>query len=137
MTALASPDYQIARDRIKGNPVIVKMAAGVATVPLANLAHQDGTLQVHVTRQPRLRPGRVAERGQPVLPAVSGGRAEAPRADRQGSAHRAHSDPRYGRVRHDRPQRQPGNCGDVARIIERMRAGESPRAIARETGALQ
>ncbi len=43
MTALESPDYQIARDRIKGNPVISKMAAGIATVPLAELAHQDGT----------------------------------------------------------------------------------------------
>ena len=43
MTALESPDYQIARDRIKGNPVISKMAAGVATVPLAELAHEDGT----------------------------------------------------------------------------------------------
>ena len=43
MTALESPDYQIARDQIKGNPVIAKMAAGVATVPLAELAHQDGT----------------------------------------------------------------------------------------------
>ena len=43
MTALESADYQIARDRIKGNPVISKMAAGVATVPLAELAHQDGT----------------------------------------------------------------------------------------------
>jgi hypothetical protein len=43
MTALESPHYQIARDRIKGNPVITKMAAGVATVPLAELAHEDGT----------------------------------------------------------------------------------------------
>ena len=43
MTALESADYQIAHDRIKGNPVISKMAAGVATAPLAELAHQDGT----------------------------------------------------------------------------------------------
>ena len=43
MTPLESADYQIAHDRIKGNPVISKMAAGVATVPLAELAHQDGT----------------------------------------------------------------------------------------------
>ena len=43
MTALESPDYQIARDRIKGNPIIATMAAGVATVPLAELAHPDGT----------------------------------------------------------------------------------------------
>ena len=43
MTAIESADYHIARDRIKGNPVITQMAAGVATVPLAELAHQDGT----------------------------------------------------------------------------------------------
>jgi hypothetical protein len=43
MTALESPDYQITRDRIKGNPLITRMAAGVATVPLADLAHPDGT----------------------------------------------------------------------------------------------
>jgi hypothetical protein len=43
MTALESPGYQIARDRIKGNPVISMMAAGVAAVPLAELAHEDGT----------------------------------------------------------------------------------------------
>jgi hypothetical protein len=43
MTALEPPDYQIARDRIKGHPVITKMTAGVATVPLAELAHEDGT----------------------------------------------------------------------------------------------
>ncbi len=42
MTALESPAYQIARDRIKGNLVITKMAAGVATVPLADFAHEDG-----------------------------------------------------------------------------------------------
>ena len=45
MTPLKSADYQIARDRIKGNPVISKMAAGVATVPLAELAHQDGSVE--------------------------------------------------------------------------------------------
>jgi hypothetical protein len=43
MTALESADYQIARDRIKGNPVISQMAAGVAAVLLAGLAHEDGT----------------------------------------------------------------------------------------------
>jgi hypothetical protein len=42
MTALESPDYQIARDRINGNSVITTMAAGVLTVPLAEFAHQDG-----------------------------------------------------------------------------------------------
>ncbi len=43
MTALESADYQIARDRIKDNPIIKMMAASVATVPLADLAHEDGT----------------------------------------------------------------------------------------------
>ena len=45
MTVLEGPDYQNARDRIKGNPVISKMAAGVATAPLAELAHQDGGVE--------------------------------------------------------------------------------------------
>ena len=61
MTALESADYQIARDRIKGNPVISKMAAGVATVPLAELAHQDGTprfaFMQHANRVGRLAAG--------------------------------------------------------------------------------
>jgi hypothetical protein len=43
MTALESRDYQDVRDRIKGNPVIAMMAAGVAAVPLAEITHQDGT----------------------------------------------------------------------------------------------
>jgi len=43
MNVLESPDYQNARDRIKGNPVISMMAAGVATVPLAEIAHEGGT----------------------------------------------------------------------------------------------
>ena len=43
MTVLESPRYQAARDRIKGNPIIRMMAAGIATVPLAELAHEDGT----------------------------------------------------------------------------------------------
>lgn len=43
MTVVESGGYQAARDRIKGNPIISQMAAGVATVPLADLAHQDGT----------------------------------------------------------------------------------------------
>ncbi len=43
MTALESPDYQTARNRMKGNPIIATMAAGVATVPLADLAHPGGT----------------------------------------------------------------------------------------------
>lgn len=43
MIVFESPDYQAACDLIKGNPVIAMMAAGVATVPPAEIAHQDGT----------------------------------------------------------------------------------------------
>ena len=43
MTVLEGPDYQNARDRIKGNPIIKMMAASVAAVPLAQIAHEDGT----------------------------------------------------------------------------------------------
>jgi len=43
MTVLEGPEYQAARDRIKGNPVISMMAAGIAAVPLAQIAHEDGT----------------------------------------------------------------------------------------------
>ena len=68
MTPLESADYQIAHDRIKGNPVISKMAAGVATVPLAELAHQDGTprfaFMQHTNRA--FDRDRVAERGNPA-----------------------------------------------------------------------
>ena len=40
---MSLPTTQAARDQIKGNAVIAMMAAGVATVPLAELADEDGT----------------------------------------------------------------------------------------------
>jgi hypothetical protein len=43
MAVLESRDYQAARERIKGNPIIAMMAARVVTVPLAELADEDGT----------------------------------------------------------------------------------------------
>ena len=51
MTVLEGPDYQNARDRIKGNPVIRMMAASVAAVPLAQIAHEDGTPRFAFMRQ--------------------------------------------------------------------------------------
>lgn len=138
VTALESPDYQIARDRIKGNPVITRMAAGVATVPLADLAHQDGTPRFEFMQR-------------------------ANRAFDQAEARNA-GNPRYQPYPADAPRHigliaeavlteraaireavasvmaAPGTgpeSADVARIIERMRAGDSPEAIARETGALR
>jgi hypothetical protein len=51
MTVLEGPDYQGARDRIKGNPVISMMAAGIAAVPLAQIAHEDGTPRFEFMQQ--------------------------------------------------------------------------------------
>jgi len=48
---LESPDYRAARERLQGNPVISMMAAGVVTVPLAELAHADGTPRSHLMNQ--------------------------------------------------------------------------------------
>jgi hypothetical protein len=51
MAVLESRDYQAARERLKGNPVIAMMAASVVTVPLAGLAHEDGTPRSHLMSQ--------------------------------------------------------------------------------------
>jgi len=51
MAVLESRDYQAARERIKGNPVIAMMAGGVVTVPLAELAHEDGTPRSRLMNQ--------------------------------------------------------------------------------------
>jgi hypothetical protein len=138
MTALESPRYQIARDRIKGNAVIIKMAAGVATVPLAELAHQDGTPRFaflqHANRvfdhaesqnagNPRYEPY------PPGAPKHLGLIAEAVLAERAAIREAVASAMAA-------PGTGPESAG-VTQIIERMRAGESPVAIARETGALQ
>ena len=51
MTVLEGPEYQAARDRIKGNAVISMMAAGIAAVPLAQIAHEDGTPRFEFMQQ--------------------------------------------------------------------------------------
>ena len=96
MSVLESGDYQAARERIKGNPIVSMMAAGVVTVPLAELAHEDGTPRFPSDEpgQPRLRRRRGPQRGQPRLPAVPGRRAPAYRADRRGRPGRARSEMR-------------------------------------------
>jgi hypothetical protein len=43
MSVMESCDYQAAREGVKGNPGIAMMTAGVVTVPLAELAYEDGT----------------------------------------------------------------------------------------------
>ena len=131
MTALESPDYQIARDRIKGNPVITKMAAGVATVPLAELADDDGTPRCEFLQQAN-RAFDTPRRRTRATPPTSRTRrtAPAPRADRRGGARRARSDPRGGRIRHGRtrhrrnPPRDPDHRADAGRRDTR---GDRPR----------
>jgi len=135
MTALESPDYQVARDRIKGNPVVSKMAAGVAAVPLAELAHEDGTprfaFMQHASRA--FDKAESQNAGNPCYePYPTDARrhlgliAEAVLAERAAIREAVAS-----------AMAAPGTGpeSDVTRIIERMRAGESPVAIARETGA--
>ena len=137
MTALESPDYQTARDRMKGNPIIATMAAGVATVPLAGLAHPDG--------MPRFEFMQRANRAFDQAQAQNAGNPsyEPYPAD----AHRHIGLIAEAMLAERAAIRQavafamaaPGTgpeSGDVTAIIERMRAGESPVAIARETGAL-
>ena len=138
MAALESPHYQNARDQIKGNPIISQMAAGVATVALAELAHPDGTPRFAFIQQanrtfneaealnadnPRYTPypadahrhlGLIAEAVLAERAAIREAVASAMAASGTG----------------------PESAG-VTRIIERMRAGESPVAIARQTGALR
>jgi hypothetical protein len=138
MTALESADYQAARDRIRGNPVISAMAAGVATVPLAELAHGDGTprfaFMLRASRAFDAAEARNAgnPRYEPYpadAPRHLGLIAEAVLAERAAIRETVASAMAA-------PATSP-ESGDVTRIIDRMRAGESPVAIAREQGALQ
>ena len=137
MTALESPDYQIARDQIKGNPVISQMAAGAAAVPLAELAHEDGTprfaFMQHANRAFDKAESRNAgnHRYQPYpadAPRHLGLIAEAVLAERAAIRQAVASAMAASGTGPE--------SGDVTRIIERLRAGESPVAIARGTGAL-
>ena len=137
MTVLEGPDYQAARDRIKGNPVISMMAAGIAAVPLAQIAHEDGTPRFEFMQQANraFDDAQARNAGNPGYQPYPAGAprhlglvAEAVLAERAaireavGSAMAA-------------PGTSPESA-EVTRIIERLRTGESPVAIARETGAI-
>ena len=135
---LESPDYRAARERLQGNPVISMMAAGVVTVPLAELADEDGTPRSHLMNQ--------ANRGFDDAEARNAGNpgytpypkdahrhlgliAEAILAER--AAMRAAVAAAMA------PPGTDPESGVVTSIIVRMRAGESAVAIARETGAVR
>jgi hypothetical protein len=137
MTVLEDPDYQNDRDRIKGNPVIRMMAASVATVPLAQIAHEDGTPRFAFMQQANRAFDDAEERntGNPRYEPYPAGAdrhlgliAEAVLAERAAVRETVASSMAA-------PGASPESA-DVTRIIERLRAGESPVAIARETGML-
>ena len=138
MAVLESRDYQAARDRLKGNPIIAMMAAGVVTVPLAELAHEDGTPRSHLMSQANrgFDDAEARNAGNPAYqPYPKDARrhlgliAEAVLAERAAMRQAVAS-----------AMAPPGTDPEsavVTSIIERMRAGESAVAIARETGAVR
>src|SRR5579872_5848400 len=126
-----------ARDQINSNPVIAMMAAGVVTVPLAELAHEDGTLRFEFMQRAN-RAFDQAEAQNAGNPCYQPYPADAPRhlgliaeavlAERAAIREAVTS-----------AMAAPGTSpesGDVTSIIERLRAGESPLAITRETRPL-
>ena len=137
MPVLESPDYQIARDRIKGNPVIAMMAAGVVTVPLAEIAHEDGTSRFEFMQRANRAFDQAESQNADNLcyqpypadaPRHLGLIAEAVLAERAAIREAVASS-----------MTAPGTdpeSGDVTWVIERLRAGESPLAITRQIRAL-
>ncbi len=137
MTVHEGPDYQNARDQIKGNPVIRMMAASVATMPLAQIAHEDGTPRFAFMQQANraFDDAEARNAGNPRYEPYPAGAdrhlgliAEAVLVERAAVRETVASSMAG-------PGASP-ESEDVTRIIERLRAGESPVAIARETGML-
>jgi hypothetical protein len=137
MAVLESRDYQAARERLKGNPVIATMAAGVVTVPLAELAHEDGTPRSHLMNQANqgFEDAEARNADNPAYEPYPPGAhrhfgliAEAVLAER--TAIRAAVASAMAA-----PGTDPESAA-VTSIIERMRAGEPAVAIARDTGAI-
>jgi len=137
MSVVESRDYHAARERIKGNPIIAIMAAGVVTVPLPELAHEDGTprsgfmLQANRTFDDAEARNAGNPAYQPFPPGAHrhlGLIAEAILAERTAMREAVAS-----------AMAAPGTdpeSTEVTQIIERMRAGEPPVEIARQTGAI-
>lgn len=138
MSVLESGDYQAACERIKGNPIVSMMAAGVVTVPLAELAHEDGTPRSHLMNQANraFDDAEARNKGNPAYQAYPkdarrhiGLIAEAVLAERAAM--------REAVATTMAPPGTDPESAVVTLIIERMQAGESPAAIARETGAIR
>ena len=137
MSVLESRDYQAARDRLKGHPIVSMMAAGVVTVPLAELAHQDGTPRSRLMHQANHAFDDAEARNkanpayQPYPPDAHrhlGLIAEAVLAERAAMREAVAS-----------AMAAPGThpeSDEVTAVIERLRAGEPALQIARQTGAI-
>ncbi|HEY2261235.1 MAG TPA: hypothetical protein VGI96_01270 [Streptosporangiaceae bacterium] len=138
MTAFESGSYQAARDKIKGNPIIAQMAAGVAPIPLADLAHQDGTPRFAFL-QHAIRTFDQAEQRNAGNPSYQPYPDDAPR--HLGLIAEAILAERAAiRASVTSAMAAPGTSpesAEVTQILERLRAGESPVTIARQTGALR
>ena len=134
MSVLESRDYQAAREWIKGNPIIAMMAAGVVTVPLAELAHEDGTPRSGFMSQTNraFDDAEASVTKQPGLPAAPAGRAPAPRADRRGRPGRARGDPRGGRLCLGSARHRPGGGDPDHRAVA---SGQVTRGDPRPDGS--
>lgn len=137
MTVLENPAYQAARDRIKGNPIIAMMAAGVAAVPPAELAHDDGTPRSAFMNQANRAFDQAEARnhGNPAYQRYPPGAhrhlgliAEAVLAERAAI--------RAAVATATAPPGTSPESAEVTRIIEQMRAAESAASIASRTGAI-
>ena len=138
MAVLESRDYQAARERIKGNPVIIMMAASVVTVPLAELAHEDGTPRSHLMNQ--------ASRGFDDAEARNAGNPAYQPYPKEAHRHlgliaeAVLAERAAMRAAVASAMAPPGTAPEsaaVTSIIERMRAGEPPVAIALQAGAIR
>ena len=137
MTGFESLDYPAARELIEGNAIITMMAAGVVAVPLAEIAHEDGTPRSGFMNQANRAFSKAEARnaGNPSYTAYPAGAprhigliAEAVLTERAAIRAAVAS-----------AMATPGTspeAPEVTRIIERLRAGDKPEAIARETEAL-
>jgi len=137
MSVVESRDYQAARERIKGNQIIAAMAAGVVTMPLPTLAHEDRTPRSGFMNQANrtFDDAEARNRGNPAYTPYPPGAhrhlgliAEAILAERTAMREAV-------ACAMAAPGTDPESTG-VTWIIERLRAGESPVAIAQKTGAI-
>lgn len=138
MAVLESADYQAARDRIKDNPIIRWMAVRFAVVPLSDLAHGDGTPRFEFMQHAN-RAFNMAEKQNADNPSYVPYPAHAPRhigliAEAVLAERAANREAVASLIAV--PSTDP-ESDKVTRIIERVQAGESPVAIARELEASQ